>query len=494
MDLTQEKVLETANQSLDSGQLEQAIVLIDLAIQRWGRNTEILPVQIKMHLLSGQSDEALEAIRALSDLQDDHPLVLLQQGALEVQLGLFEEAILHLEKAIQLYPDQLTLYKWLGHAYHELGNLEAAIPAYEKALPDPQLAKEIRLPLSFAYRNSRRLSESDALLKEELQDSSSNLVARFALAQNRLMRGDLENGFLDYESRWQQRLEDKAVIPCPMWKFGDDIRSRNILIFDEQGFGDCIQFSRFIPEVVALANTVTLRLRPKLRKLLSSQITGCELCDDMNDVHSADIAIPMMSLPLVLGLDRETIRHKYSNTYLSVEDTAKAKWITCLKEKTPDKFAGKTKIGLIWQGDPNSPAEQGRSMSFKDVYPLFDTDKAVFYILQMDDGRDRFEGMTLSENVVDLGNILDQDGHAFMDTAAVMKLMDVVLTSDTATAHLAGALGCESWIMLKYVPEWRWELEGVESYWYQSAKLYRQAARGDWGSVIEKISIEIPKI
>ncbi|MTI10159.1 tetratricopeptide repeat protein [Curvivirga aplysinae] len=494
MSLTPGKVLETVNQSLDDGQLEQAKTLLTLAVQRWGQTVEILSLEIKMHLLAREIEEALEAVNTLSDLQSDHPLVLLQQGALEVQLGLFELAIPHLEEAIAAYPGHLTLYKWLGHAFHEIGDLEAAISAYEMTLTDSQLIKETRLPLAFAYRNSKMLFRSDALLMEELQNSPDNLVARFALSQNRLMQGDLENGFLDYESRWQQRLEDKVKLPCPLWQFGDHIRGKDILIFDEQGFGDCIQFSRFIPEVKSLAKSVALRLRPKLQKLLSSQISDCQIYDDLSHASSAEIAIPMMSLPLVLGLNKESIKVQYSHQYLNVDASDKINWATYLAGKTLEKFTARKKIGLVWQGDPNSPAEQGRSMSFRDVLPLFNTDKAVFYILQMEDGRDRFEGMTLPDNVIDLGNELDKDGHAFTDTAAVMMLMDVVLTSDTATAHLAGALGCDSWIMLKYVPEWRWELEGAESYWYQSVKLYRQESRGDWQSVVEQISAEIMKL
>ncbi len=482
-----EKVLSVVDQAIDTGQIEQAVALLDSARNRWQDNIEIAVMGVKLLLVKGDQKAALGACRDVLKIQAGHPTAIVQLGVLELQTGSPDLAIKSLTHALDIYPEDFGLYKWLGHAYHEIGDIEHAVEAYEQALTDPAQEKDVVLPLAFAYRNVKNMAASSALLEKETAVNPDNLLAKFTLGQNLLLQGNLKEGFVGYESHWEHKADIVAQLPCPLWRYGDSIEGKSLLVFDEQGFGDCIQFSRFLPEVARRTTKVQLRLRPKLHKLITHLIGDYELVETLADT-TCELAIPMMSLPLALELGRNDIANDFSSPHLTIDPDLTEKWTKKLEEDFNSLQPDIKKIGLIWQGDPNSPAEQGRSLTFKDIIPFFDQKNCKFYLLQMSEGEPRPIEGGLPDNVMDLGDQLDNDGHAFVDTAAVMGLMDLVISSDTSTAHLAGGLGCPTWVMLKFVPEWRWELEGHESYWYQTVKLFRQSKRADWNGVIEEVS------
>jgi hypothetical protein len=303
--------------------------------------------------------------------------------------------------------------------------------------------------------------------------------AHFAEACCRLLFGDMRQGWEKYEWRWKTR----AVRPHnrsfqkPLWLGEKAIANKTILLHTEQGFGDTIQFCRFVKNVADLGAQVVLEVQEPLKSLLASLEGVARIIGRGEPVPAYDFHCPLGSLPLALQISVEQLR---PGAYLSVPSDSAAPWHERLQTTRAPR------IGLAWSGSPKFRGDHNRSIGLERILPIVKEIDAQFVSLQKELGP--VEEAVLSERgIMNCGPSLD----SFRDTAALMTCLDLIISSDTSIVHLAGALGRKVWILLQHAADWRWLTDRSDSPWYTSAKLFRQPSPGDWNSVVAHVIGEL---
>jgi hypothetical protein len=291
-----------------------------------------------------------------------------------------------------------------------------------------------------------------------------------------LALGNFERGFAQYEWRWRATGKQAALdkFKVPQWR-GEAIDGKTILIHAEQGMGDCLQFCRYVPLIAARGGQVILSVHPRLKRLLKRLAGALAIVTDGDPVPNFDYHCPMMSLPLAFKTRIATV--PAHTPYLSAEPALIAHWHDLLG-------AGQFKIGIAWQGNPDSPVERGRSMPLKALAPLARIAGVRLISLQQIHGLEQLADLPTGMVVERLDQSVDAGEDGFVDTAAIIANLDLVISTDTALAHLAGALGKPVWIALKHLPEWRWMQSRPDSPWYPTARLFRQPEIGRWDLVV----------
>lgn len=342
------------------------------------------------------------------------------------------------------------VHRAMGNALKEMGRPADALPHFDRAL---------------------RLAPVNADLKVDR-------------AHARLAAGDLPGGFADYEARWKGSELVARPFTMPLWD-GRGFEGRTLLIHGEQGLGDHIQFARFLPMVVRRGGQVILEVREPLIALLSTVDFGgpVRFVAQGAPVPDHDIQAPMMSLPYLLGITLDTL--PAAVPYLKAEGARVERW----RARTSEGRG--LLVGLAWQGNPRARADRGRSPPLSDLAPILKLRGIRFIALQKEHGLDQLADCPQRGRIALPGDGFDAGPDAFLDTAALMTLCDAVITSDTAIAHLAGALGRPTLLMLKQAADWRWMTDRDDSPWYPTMRLFRQRRRGDWTGVAEAIAVEL---
>jgi hypothetical protein len=349
----------------------------------------------------------------------------------------FDDALVSYDKAIALKSDFADAFCNRGAALHRLKRLDEALASYDRAITHkPDFADGYR------YRALIRLS-----------------------------MGRYGEGWKDNEWRWGAKDFPSKRPNCkaPTWQ-GEDLSGRHLLVFSEQGFGDVIQFVRYLPLLAERKCKITLLAPAKLVTLLRLSSEQIEVTSDLRDLKSIDFQVPLMSLPFVFNTRLETIPSKIPYVFASPER------VKVWQERLPKSRAAR--VGIGWAGNPIFRGDKSRSIGLPHLVPLLSVPGVQFISLQKDLRSGDEELLRQHPQVIHLGDRLDD----FAETAAIMSLLDLVISSDTAPVHLAGALGRPVWVLLQDVPDWRWLLDRDDSPWYPSAKLFRQPAAGDWDS------------
>jgi FkbM family methyltransferase len=351
------------------------------------------------------------------------------------------------QRALELAPEDLDAQKVLATAKLWLGKLDEAEREYLELV---------------------KLKPNDA----ELHKNLSMIL---------LLRGEFERGWQEYS--WRQKGGEFGVpsLPGPQWN-GASLNGRTIVLLAEQGLGDTIQFIRYAAllkkkydcRVVAAVQKPLLRLLRDVAGVDAWAVRG-----ELLPAH--DVWAPMLSLPALLG-HHDVTELPRSDPYLQANEQLVQQW--------RDRLAllGGFRIGIAWQGNPGMDTDRFRSIPLKEFGPLAKISGVRLISLQRGFGTEQIAALGGRMEIHTLGDDLDTASGPFMDTAAVMKNLDLVITSDTAIAHLAGALGVPVWIALTLVPDWRWFLQREDSPWYASARLFRQLKPGEWGAVFRKIA------
>ena len=267
----------------------------------------------------------------------------------------------------------------------------------------------------------------------------------------------------------------------PTWR-GEDLSGCRLLVFSEQGLGDVIQFARYLP-LLAERNCKIAFLAPaKLARLLRLSIHAIEVVSKLSDVQGVDFQVALMSLPHQFNTEPSSIPNKVP--YLKAEPKLEARWRARIGTRG-------FRIGIAWQGNPSTKIDEGRSVPLEEFVPLAGIPGIRLISLQKHVGLNQLACLPTDVKIETFGDDLDAGPDAFVDTAAVMNSLDLIITSDTSIAHLAGGLGRPTWVALKYVPDWRWLLDREDCPWYPTLRLFRQAERDDWRSVFSKIEREL---
>jgi hypothetical protein len=295
-----------------------------------------------------------------------------------------------------------------------------------------------------------------------------------------LASGDYARGFAEYEWRWKRTgMPAQRDFGRPPWLGESPLAEKTILVHAEQGFGDCIQFARYVPLLARAGAKVVLEVQPELKSLFS-RLAGAEHVLARGDALPAfDVHCPLGSLPLAFKTEPASVPAEIP--YLKADEARVAKWWPRLAALKPPRVA------LVWAGNPNHPNDRNRSIALARLRPLWEAGGANFVSLQRELREADAAELKAAPGVLHLGEELaDLD-----DAAAVLARCDLAIAVDTAVAHLAAAMGRPTWVLLPFAPDWRWTPEGERSPWYPAARLIRQPLPGDWDSVIARVRAEL---
>jgi len=383
------------------------------------------------------------------------------------------------EQVLALAPDHAEAHSNLGTLARGQGDYATAETHYRRALELVPDAAEVLNNLGNVLKRQARVAEAAECYDRALAIAPDNAQAHYNRGLVLLAAGNLAEGWPQYE--WRDRCPEfeHRAFDVPRWQ-GEPLAGRTLLVHAEQGLGDTLQFVRFAPLVAEHGGRIVLEVQPALLPLLkkSGLDRFAELVGRGDELPPFDLHLPLVSLAGALGTTLDNI--PAASGYLTAEPQLIAQWRERLA--AIEGF----RIGIAWQGSPTYRDDRERSISLAE-FALLAIEGVSLVSLQKGPGVEQLEALGDRFTVHQLGNDLDAGG-AFLDTAAVMKNLDLVIASDTAIAHLAGALGVPVWVALGQVPDWRWLSDREDSPWYDSARLFRQPARGSWGEVFARMA------
>ena len=428
-------------------------------------------------------EEALVSYDRALQFNPDYVEALNNRGNALMDLKRPGEALVSYDRALQLRPDFAQALSNRGNALRDLNRSDEALASYDRALllkPNYAHAHNNR---GHALRDLRHLNEAIASFDRALDLMPDYAEAHYVRGMVNLLLGHYGQGWVDYEWRWkdQSNLTKRPEINGRGWR-GENLAGCRIAIYHEQGLGDIIQFVRYLPLLVERGAKVTFLAPANLIRLLRAVTSQIAVVSSIDHQESFDFTCALMSLPLRFGTEASSIPN--SAPYLNAEPQLSSRW--------KEKIAGHgVKIGIAWQGSPGGRIDRGRSIPLAHFSPLSQLPGVRLISLQKAHGLNQLAILPAGSKVETLGDELDRGPDSFIDTAAVMSNLDLVITSDTSIAHLAGALGRPTWVALKYVPDWRWLLDRGDSPWYPTMRLFRQETEGDWKLVFAKIAQEL---
>ncbi|MEB3276098.1 MAG: DUF6165 family protein [Cyanobacteriota bacterium] len=421
---------------------------------------------------------ALELDPALPDAHNNLGVALKERGDLPA-------AVAAHSRALQLQPHFPEAQLNRGVALQQLGELAAATAAYRAALELRPAYADAHHNLGLALQEQGELDAARASLQRALQLDPGHAEAQTSLAMAELLLGHYASGWERYEHRFRTRSGQtilNAQPGCPRWDGGPLPAQKPLLLVGEQGLGDTLQFMRYALVLRQRGVAVSLCAHPKLHGLIqASGIDAAPLTPQQGNQVGEGQWLPLLSLPRHLGVSPEN--PLITAPYIRCSEELIARWRELLAGE------GGPIIGLNWQGNPSHETSSsiGRSLPLEALAPLARIEGVRLLSLQKGAGSEQLEGCSFRDRFVgcqaQVSEIWD-----FEETAAIIAACDLVITSDTAVAHLAGGMGKATWLLLKQVPEWRWGLEGERSFWYPSLRLFRQRRRGDWAELLERVA------
>lgn len=460
------------------GRIAEALKSYDCALQLRPTFVPALVNRATIFLRCGRYRDAVSSCDDALRQDPNHTRAMGIRGAALHLLGRLDDALEALENAAAQDPTIAETWLNRGNVLQELDRPEDAIASYETALRVRPRYPEALSGLGVALKELGCVDEALARFDEALQHRPSYADARNNRAGALLLSGMLKAGFDDYECRWDRsNAPPKTVVsPLPAWD-GGDLRGKPILVWDEQGLGDLIQFSRYLPCLAELGAEVTFLCRKSMHRLLRSLNCPIRLVDALDPGATFVAQSALMSLPRGFQTTLDTIPARVP--YLYAEPDRVAKWGDRIGS---DGF----RIGICWSGNAHSNLQ--RSIPLASFAPLAAIPGVRLVGLKKDQGPLEVETKGHRFVVESLGGDFDAGPDSFIDCAAVMASLDLVVTSDTSVAHLAGALGRPVLLALRYAADWRWLRDRDDSPWYPTMRLFRQARKGDWEEVLERIA------
>ncbi len=463
---------------------DEAIVNLQMALK-----LEPMVAETYLHLGHafsglGKLEDAVVCYSAAAENSPQDVIPHLCLGSCWAQQSRLEEAKTSFWKALSIDPNCALAFQNLGIASESEGKLDEAYEHFSRAIQiDPQLASA-HVNLGVILDRHRRYDEAEKSFHVALSVAPENIPAKFNLGMLKLRNGDWKTGFGLYELRMQLPGATKLSGGTPIWD-GDSLAGKTILVRNEQGLGDCIQFARYLPLVKNRGGRVLLRCRRSMLGLLSTCAGIDELIDVSAPLPKHDVLVPMLSLPRIFGTTPDNVPNMVP--YLKAHQAREEAWEKRLAE---DKGY---KIGIVWRGNPGYSSDKRRSVRLENFQPIGQLNRVQFYSLQKEDVSEEIDSMRHRFQVRNFGSELDKEG-AFLDTAAIMKSLDLVISVDSSSAHLAGALGIPVWLALAYSADWRWMLDREDTPWYPTMRLFRQSSMNGWGDVFERMAGELRTI
>jgi tetratricopeptide (TPR) repeat protein len=429
----------------------------------------------------GRYEDALKRYDILLEWQPNNALMLQMRATSLRNLKRFEESLADNLRSHELAPDNVETLNNVGDVLTALGRHEEAVTWFDRAI-----ACRPGFVLAFINKGAalvqlKRLDEAMDTWRHVNSLDPGNAEADWNLSLLELLAGDFEAGWPRREARWNSKLRP-GVYPRfsePMWLGKEPVEGKTILVHVDEGLGDTIQFVRYVPMLAARGARVILVVAKALHPLLSGfpGVSECLMVADK--LPPFDMHCPICSLPLAFGTRLDTIPS--ATSYLPAPPPERRKaWEDRLGPR------GRLRVGLVWSGSPKHSNDLNRSLSLQTLSCILDVE-ATFISLQKDPRPNDKAVLEQRPDIVDLTAHFSD----FVETAALVSCLDLVITVDTSVAHLAGALGCPTWILLPYVPDYRWMLDRDDSPWYSSMRLFRQTVTRDYQSVLDRVRSEL---
>jgi tetratricopeptide (TPR) repeat protein len=425
-----------------------------------------------------------EAERIYQNLAKRNPgsaEIHLQLGTCRLVLQKFEDALASCTQALELDPASAEAQYKAGLAHLYLWHWDDAVHHLQRSSALRPDHADIVVQLAVALQRSGKFADAEEAFQRALRLAPEHANVHWHYADFLLLLGDYRRGWEEFEWRWHHDrfLTPRWRLPQPQWQ-GEDIRGKSILLHPEQGFGDTIQFLRYVPLVAARGAQVLLGTPPELARLLAG-FPGTEgVYLSPTGAPPFDVHCPLLSLPRIFKTEVDSIPSRVP--YLSVAPSIVWPWAVYFS-----RFASSMKVGLIWSGNPGQEHNRHRACRFADLLPLLSVQNVTFFSLQKGAPAAELHTVSPPPLVIDLSPHLGD----FAETAAVMHELDLVISTDTGPAHLAGALGRPIWLLLSAIPDWRWFLGRQDSPWYPSMRLFRQTRVGVWTDIVERLVTEL---
>lgn len=421
----------------------------------------------------GNLQEAIRHYRAALQSQPNNPRARANLGVLLHQLGQFDEAIAHYQTALQLDPHFAAAHSNLGHALKELGQLDVAIAHYQQAQQLMPTNPDAYRDLGDALQEQGQIQAALEIYNRAIAFAPNHFEVNGSRIRALLVSGNLQAGFAEYD-RWRLATAPQPrLFAQPLWD-GSWLNGCPILLYAEAGagYGDSLQFIRYAPLVAASGGRIVVECPLALVRLFQTMPTLEQVIAHGEPLPAVAVQASLLSLPRILGTTLETIPNRVP-------------YLTAGEPPAQRLTNWRPQVGIVWGGNPEHLNDRERSCPFQALKPILQVPQVAFYSLQM--GPHRAEWCLEECPMQDLSDRLAD----FADTAAVIEQLDLVITVDTAVAHLAGAMGKPVWILLAFAADWRWLMHRVDSPWYPTARLFRQPRRRDWASVCQQVAIAL---
>ncbi|RYA23137.1 hypothetical protein CRU96_09440 [Malaciobacter halophilus] len=430
--------------------------------------------------------EAIEIFKIALKIDPEYNELYSNIGACYNKLKQYEYAIENLNKAIELNPNNAGAYTNLGNVYNKIHDYKKAASLHEKSIVLEPNGVNAHSNLGTSYKNLGYTNKAIQSYKKAIQLDPNFENAHFDLAAIYLSKNDFKNGWSEYEWRFKKEemlshiVNNKDIFSKPMLKKDDNIEGKILLLHSEQGFGDSIQFIRFLP---LLKNKFKCKIAVKCRDELKELFKTIEEIDILvnrsEDTPIFDYHLPIMSMPFILNMKSLDDLPKQMPYLKALDDES-------LKIKKDKK---KIDIGICWSASITGESYDGKVFDLKYLEPLINHPKINLYSLQVGKENEHIKKYGYENEIIDLTDKLTD----FSKTASLIKQLDLVISSDTSVAHLCGAINAPVWIPLQKYPDWRWTNKGESTKWYPSAKLFRQKSNRAWDSVFQSLYAKLSK-
>ena len=406
----------------------------------------------------------------------------------------FDEAIKNYLKSIEIDKKFVSSYYNLGNVYKEKEDLEKAIAYFKIAVEIDPNNISAKINLGVANSSNGNSKECIKHFKDLLTQNNYKLNLsetrksdiRYSLGIELLREGEYEEGLKNYEYRLKT-----SDYPLDLNQYKkkpnnlNEIKNKKILAVAEQGFGDVFQFIRYLKLLEKHTSEIYFQCNKKLFRVLSCIKSIKKFYAFNEKIKNYDFCAPLMSLPLLFNTDLKTIPNSF---YIYPEEKLVNDWNDKLRKKKSFK------VGLFWQGNIDSTGSKNRAIKLKDLEMLLELKKIDFISLQKGEGHEQIEKTKFSKCMIDYNDIIDTGKDAFIDTAAIIKNLDLVISSDTSIVHLSGAIGTKVWMLEPKVPNWTWTNYGTTTPWYSSLKIFRQEKANNWKKPVKDLKNKLLKI
>ena len=435
----------------------------------------------------GKIEEAIDSYDRALLINPSYIEALINLGTTLIEFGDIKSAIDSLEKALKINSNSFIAHNNLGTALLADGDIEGAINNIQKAILINSEYAEAYFNLGNALHEKGELYNSLSAYKKALEIKPDYHSARFSLSLVQLLLGDYKSGLENFESRFMAKgfAIPHAIPNLKKWE-GEALKNNErLIVISEQGLGDTIQFMRYVKYLSVKKIQVIFCAQKVLHGLIkASKINPSPITPNKANILKEGKWISLLSLPKYLNVrpDYPLVSEPYIYTY----DYLIKKWSNILSNQN------KPIIGINWQGNPSIEKRnlKGRSITLEMFSALDIEKKYSFLSLQKGYGLNQLQSCSFKNKFVDsqeeINNKLD-----FLETSAIISNCDLIITTDTVIAHLAGGMGKETWLLLSNIPEWRWGINQIDTFWYPSIKLFRQSKKGNWNELMENISSEL---